>query len=126
MENRVNPPLTFTHPRLRREAQTIQAMTALYCREQHNPPAGSLCADCEELQEYALQRLHRCPFQEEKSTCAKCRIHCYQPAMRERVRVMMRYAGPRMLRSHPILAVLHLLDGLRPAPEPSGRRVPKA
>ena len=25
----------------------------------------------------------------------------------------MRYAGPRMLLTHPILAILHLVDGLR-------------
>ncbi len=32
--------------------------------------------------------------------------------MRERVRAVMRYAGPRMLLCHPILALLHLRDGL--------------
>jgi hypothetical protein len=37
--------------------------------------------------------------------------------MRERVRAVMRYAGPRMLLRHPILAVLHLLDGMRPPPK---------
>jgi hypothetical protein len=26
---------------------------------------------------------------------------------------VMRYAGPRMLLSHPVLALLHLIDGLR-------------
>jgi hypothetical protein len=39
--------------------------------------------------------------------------------MRERVRVAMRYAGPRMLFRHPIMALLHLIDGLRK--EPKGR-----
>jgi hypothetical protein len=29
----------------------------------------------------------------------------------------MRYAGPRMLLSHPILAILHLIDGLRARPK---------
>lgn len=29
----------------------------------------------------------------------------------------MRYAGPRMLLSHPLLAIAHLLDQLRPKPE---------
>ena len=33
--------------------------------------------------------------------------------MRDRIRAVMRYADPRMLFRHPILAVLHLLDGLR-------------
>jgi hypothetical protein len=31
--------------------------------------------------------------------------------MREAVREVMRYAGPRMALRHPILAFLHLLDG---------------
>ena len=31
--------------------------------------------------------------------------------MRERVRAVMRYSGPRMLTRHPVLAVAHLADG---------------
>jgi hypothetical protein len=31
--------------------------------------------------------------------------------MREQVRVVMRYAGPRMLTRYPILAIMHLFDG---------------
>jgi hypothetical protein len=33
--------------------------------------------------------------------------------MRERVREVMRYSGPRMLTRHPVLAVAHLVDGRR-------------
>jgi hypothetical protein len=29
----------------------------------------------------------------------------------------MRYAGPRMISRHPVLAVRHVIDGRRPAPE---------
>jgi len=32
------------------------------------------------------------------------------------VRIIMRYAGPRMLWRHPVLSVRHWLDGLRKAP----------
>jgi hypothetical protein len=32
------------------------------------------------------------------------------------MRTVMRYAGPRMLWRHPLLAVAHLIDGRRPAP----------
>jgi hypothetical protein len=32
--------------------------------------------------------------------------------MRERVREVMRYAGPRMLLHHPWLAICHLVDGI--------------
>jgi len=102
-------------PRMRRERQTIHAMIRLYCRHHHAPQAD-LCPECQELQDYALARLERCPFQEGKTTCARCPVHCYQAAMRQRVRTVMRYAGPRMLLRHPLLAAAHLIDGLRKKP----------
>ena len=108
--------MEFTHPRLKRENQTVEIMIKLHCREQHRPPAGELCAECVELRDYARLRLKHCVFQENKPTCANCPVHCYKASMRERVRVMMRYAGPRMMLHHPILAVAHLLDGRRKAP----------
>ena len=104
-----------THPRMVRESKTITAMIELYCQEQHGT-SGVLCPECVELEAYAQERLDRCPFQEKKSTCAHCTVHCYKPVMRERTRAMRRLAGPRMLTRHPVLAVLHLLDGLRKAP----------
>jgi hypothetical protein len=105
-----------THPRLLRERQTLEQMIAIYCRDSHAPATGAICPDCQRLSDYSLARLRRCPFQENKPTCAKCTVHCYQPAMREQIRQVMRYAGPRMLLHHPILAVLHLLDGIRKPP----------
>ncbi len=98
-----------------REARTIEAMVGLYCHAHHDRSEG-LCGDCAALLAYARERLARCPFQEGKTTCARCPVHCYKREMRERVRTVMRYAGPRMLLRHPILTVLHLLDGRRTAP----------
>lgn len=110
--------MSISHPRMARESKTVEAMIRLYCREQHGT-AEELCAECSELLEYARARLEKCPFQEGKTTCAKCPVHCYKPAMREKIRVVMRYAGPRMLSRHPVLTLWHLLDGLRQ--EPSSR-----
>ena len=96
--------------RIGREGRTIEAMVEIYCRALHG--AGAVpCGECRELVAYARQRLGRCPFQEGKPTCARCPVHCYGPAMRDRIREVMRFAGPTMLRRRPILAVLHLLDG---------------
>ncbi len=100
--------------RIERERKTIRALIGLYCRDNHGGTA--LCAECQELENYALARLDRCPFGKEKPTCANCPIHCYKPDMKERVRKVMRYAGPRILFHHPILALLHMLDGFRKAP----------
>jgi hypothetical protein len=95
-----------------REARTVEAMVRLYCRAQHESN-GALCAECAGLLDYAHARLEKCPFGEDKTTCLKCPVHCYKADMRGKVRAVMRYAGPRMLYQHPILAILHLLDGLR-------------
>jgi hypothetical protein len=109
------------HPRLARELATIQAMIRMYCRDQHGGHDG-LCGECEALLGYARERLNRCPFQEGKTTCARCPVHCYKPAMRQRIRDVMRYAGPRMLYRHPVLTVRHLLDGRRKEPIRRSRR----
>ncbi len=100
-----------TPKRLQRERETIAAMIACYCRGVHS--SGELCAECRALLDYATMRLQRCPFQEAKPTCAKCPIHCYQPHVREQVKAVMRYAGPRMFWRHPILALRHFLDAYR-------------
>ena len=102
--------------RMRREARTIGAMIDIYCRDKHNTGSG-LCPECNELVAYAGKRLEKCPWQEEKPTCTNCSIHCYDKTMRDRVRVVMRYAGPRMLLRHPVLALLHLLDGRKATPQ---------
>ena len=105
---------------LEREGRTIKAMLELYCRDKH---AGgrTLCAECGELLDYAYQRLACCPFQGSKPTCAKCPIHCYQPQYRERIKAVMKYAGPRMPLRHPILAARHLLDKFRKPPRAATR-----
>lgn len=117
------------HSRLKREHVTIEKMAELFCHRLHGSPKGLLCAECTTLTTYAFERLRRCPFQERKPTCANCLVHCYKADMREKVRQMMRYAGPRMLLSHPGLAVAHLADGLRKPPvlksKPSARPVRK-
>ena len=58
-----------------------------------------------------MRRLENCPYGEKKTTCAHCVIHCYKSDMRERIREVMRFAGPRMMLRHPILAVAHMMDG---------------
>jgi hypothetical protein len=98
--------------RIAREKKTIRAMIAIYCRGKHHAAgAGELCAECEELLNYAFARLDRCPFAADKPPCAKCAIHCYKPSLREKVKEVMRFAGPRMLWRHPLLALRHCLDG---------------
>jgi predicted amidophosphoribosyltransferase len=102
------------HPRIARENKTVRMMISLYCHSYHQ--SDGLCSECAELANYVLERLEECPFREGKTTCAKCPVHCYKPSMRERIRVVMRYAGPRMIYRHPVLALFHFIDGKRKKP----------
>jgi hypothetical protein len=101
-----------TLPRMACESRTVRLMLELYCRDHHHP-TSELCDDCSRLWDYVRERLMRCPFADEKPACSSCRIHCYKPAMREQIRVVMRYAGPRMVWRHPVLSAMHLLDARR-------------
>ena len=105
------------HSRMKREQKTVEYMIGIYCRKHHHTE-GKLCDECNELAEYARFRLRNCPFQENKTTCGNCPIHCYKLKMREKIRDVMRYSGPRMIWHHPFLATGHMIDGLRKNPGP--------
>jgi hypothetical protein len=68
--------------------------------------------------QYAERRLEKCPYGEDKPTCANCPIHCYKPAQREMARDIMRFAGPRMPWRHPLRSLAHLCDKLRKVEHP--------
>lgn len=63
------------------EKQTLEQMIRLFCKAKHG--SDSLCADCEELLDYAQARLDACPFGDDKPVCRNCEVHCYQPEMRQ-------------------------------------------
>jgi hypothetical protein len=116
--------MTAAQRRLARERRTIEAMIALFCRQQHASRNG-LCSACRELTTYARQRLEKCPFQDDKPTCARCPVHCYKPACREQIRMVMRHAGPRILFRRPILVIRHKLDARHVVPAAPRRRRPE-
>ena len=93
--------------RIESEKKTVGMMVRLYCRRYEGNK--KLCQDCSQMLSYAKARLDRCKFGNEKPTCKKCPIHCYKPDMREKMRAVMRWAGPRMMLYHPIEAIKHLI-----------------
>lgn len=92
-----------------REKRMVSEMITLYCRKKHGHSDG-LCPDCAALRDYAMQRSDRCPFMEHKTFCSNCKVHCYRPDMRDKIREVMRFCGPRMLLHHPIAAVRHVWE----------------
>ena len=92
--------------RIEEDKKAVGLMIQMYCRhKEHNK---ELCKECTELLHYAYARLDRCKFGNRKPTCKKCPIHCYGKDMRARIRMIMRWAGPRMVLYHPTIAIRHL------------------
>jgi hypothetical protein len=60
-----------------------------------------------------------------KPARAQCPIHCYHPRQRERVKAVMRHAGPRLAFRHTYLALRHWLDGFRKVPPRPRRPAPR-
>lgn len=97
-----------------KEQYVVEQMIRLYCRINHRSILeNQMCPQCAELAKYAKMRSDKCPFMENKTFCSNCNVHCYKPEMREEIRQVMRFSGPRMLLYHPILAIWHLACSIR-------------
>ena len=100
------------------EWNTVLFMIQIYCNGKHknhlalkNPE--NLCGECKLLSEYVRERVEKCPFMETKTFCSACRVHCYKNEMRQKIREVMRFSGPRMMRYHPVLAVKHVITTIK-------------
>lgn len=96
----------------RREKETVALMIGIYCRKKHGTKKG-LCPRCRELLDYAAARSDRCPFMETKTFCSNCKVHCYRPDMRARIKEVMRFSGPRMIFYHPGMATRHMIESMK-------------
>ncbi len=94
-------------PKIAREKKTVERMINFYCRSKHDMPSSTLCDSCTELLGYSHQRLDHCRYGEDKPTCRKCEIHCYRPVMRNEIRSVMRFSGPRLALRAPVDWVRH-------------------
>lgn len=94
-----------------KEKQVVGQMISIYCRKNHG--GKNLCPECQALMDYALRRIDKCPFMETKTFCSNCKVHCYKPEMREKIRVVMRFSGPRMLFIHPIITIKHVMLSIK-------------
>ena len=97
------------------ETEVMSMMIAIYCRGKHHAnrcaaseSEPSLCPDCRRLLTYARSRIAACPRMDVKSFCSACPVHCYSHEMRENVREVMRWSGPRMLLHHPLMTLHHM------------------
>ena len=99
-------PLLIVMARIEREKVIVAHMVRLYCRRKEGNK--SLCPECKALIEYAHERLSHCPSGDAKGPCRSCAHHCYRPDMREKIRTVMRYSGPRTIFFAPWETLKHM------------------
>ncbi len=97
--------------RIERERITVGIMIDFYCKKNHLP-VSTICEQCAITKNYAFQRLEKCIFGNRKPACSDCKIHCYKPEMRENIRKIMRYSGPRMIYIFPLFYIKHYFHKL--------------
>lgn len=98
-----------TEDKRERERKIVSQMISLYCRKKHHTRTA-LCSECTALDAYARERTDNCPFMETKTFCSNCKVHCYKPDMRAKIREVMRFSGPWMILYHPITAIRHVVE----------------
>lgn len=94
------------------ELQTVKTMISLYCRKKHKNKF-CLCDECRALESYVEKRLVKCPYQDNKTFCSNCKIHCYNVEMRNRIKKVMKFSGPRIMFYHPIVAINHIKETIK-------------
>lgn len=113
----MNDPDSRNQPLSGKELKDLKVLlqfTSVYCRARHaaartliatdEPGLQKLplrkypvCAECGDFLLYAFGRRLRCPL-EEKPSCKHCHVHCFRPGHREKVREIMRFSGPYLIR----------------------------
>lgn len=91
----------------RKEQDTVRFMIGLYCHRKHKTKGDCLCEACQKLADYAAARVEHCPHMEDKTFCSSCKTPCYRPDMREQIRTVMRFSGPRMIFYCPQMLIQH-------------------
>jgi hypothetical protein len=118
----------MSDPDARADTRLLGDFTGIYCRGVHRAAARAplvsdgvdagvygrkapvVCDECAGLLRYAEQRRAFCP-KDPKPFCSNCDTHCYKPAMREHMRDVMRYSGPRsMLHGYAVQGIRHLIE----------------
>lgn len=126
MSDRVSD--TMSERDVRADTRLVGDFTSIYCRGRHREAARStlasggvdagvygrrvpvVCEECAELLRYAERRRAMCP-KDPKPFCSDCDTHCYKPGMRDSMREVMRYAGPRsVFRGYAIQGIRHLIQ----------------
>lgn len=94
--------------RIDKEKKIVKMMIDIYCSGKHKTKKNEFCSECSTLLNYANQRLSNCKFGNNKTSCSKCPIHCYKKDMKEKIKEVMKYSGPRLIIYKPYEFIRHI------------------
>ncbi len=125
-------------PQVAHDIRTVGDFVAIYCRGKHKDAARvpltsdaaflgvygdkvpECCEECAELTRYAEARRAYCP-KDPKPFCSHCDTHCYRPQMKEAMREVMEYSGPRsVFHGYALDSVRHAVAGMKARREMRG------
>ena len=98
--------------KIEREKKVVKLMIRIYCRKNHKERA-KLCGECENLLNYAKQRLDACKYGENKTYCGKCPTRCYKKEHADQIRQVMQFSGKRMIFYHPVEAMRYIFSKMK-------------
>lgn len=95
-----------------REKKMISQMIALYCHRNHHTRGAPLSRvrGAERLRPRPLRAL---PVHGDEDLLRQLPRARYKPDMREKIRAVMRFSGPRMIFYHPVAAIRHVVETKR-------------
>ncbi len=110
-----------------KDLRVLSDFISIFCRENHGAQAKDvflvknaklrsnlgdkdlvLCQDCQKLLNHGIAKLLLCPY-DPKPMCKKCKIHCYAPGFRERIRQVMRFSGLYLIKRGRLDLMMHYL-----------------
>jgi hypothetical protein len=108
-----------------KDLRVLADFVEIYCREKHRDATRSafpirderleslsrgrdltLCQECEKLLNHGIAKLLQCR-QDPKPMCKKCKIQCYAPGYRQKIREVMKFSGLYLVRHGRLDLVLH-------------------
>jgi hypothetical protein len=97
--------------RIKKDAKILRKFISIYCREKHLKNGipeenDNLCKECLDLLNYALKRDEKCPL-DPKPKCKDCKIHCYKPEMRLKIKEVMKFSGIYLIKRGRLNYIFH-------------------
>jgi len=77
---------------IQNDIKIVNRFTEVFCNSHHGTKNRELCSECQDLVEYSIKRLEKCPY-DPKPKCKNCETHCYKPVYREKMKQIMKYSG---------------------------------